>query len=156
MKIYTRGGDGGRTKLFGGVEVDKNDSRVDAYGTLDELNAHLGVVLALDPEDDLGTGDLVAVQEDLFVLGSRLAAARPERELARGTIPQLHTDRTAALEALGPGSSATVFWNSLGKELGDSTTIVAHVTSEIADHVANYHAGAAGGFGRGALSGRPP
>lgn len=99
MKIYTRRGDGGLTKLFGGVEVAKNDSRVDAYGTLDELNALLGLVLALDPEDGLGTGDLVAVQEDLFVLGSRLAAARPERELARGTIPQLHTDRTAELEA---------------------------------------------------------
>ena len=59
MKIYTRRGDGGRTKLFGGVEVAKNDSRVDAYGTLDELNALLGLVLALDPEDGLGTGDRI-------------------------------------------------------------------------------------------------
>ena len=99
MKIYTRKGDGGRTKLFGGVEVAKNDQQVDAYGTLDELNALLGVVLALDPDDRLGTGDLVVVQEDLFVLGSRLASARPERELARGTIPALPADRVAELEA---------------------------------------------------------
>lgn len=98
MKIYTRKGDAGRTKLFGGLEVAKSDPRVDAYGTLDELNALLGVVLCLDPEDRLGTRDLSAVQEDLFVLGSRLAAARPERELDRGTIPGLRADRVGELE----------------------------------------------------------
>lgn len=99
MKIYTRKGDGGRTRLFGGLEVTKADPRVEAYGTLDELNALLGVVLALDPADELGTGELAAVQEDLFVLGSRLAAARPQRELARGTIPGLPTRRIGELEA---------------------------------------------------------
>ncbi len=58
MKIYTRTGDGGRTKLFGGVEVSKQDLRVDAYGTLDELNAVLGTVLALDRDDEFGTGTI--------------------------------------------------------------------------------------------------
>lgn len=99
MKIYTRAGDGGRTKLFGGVEVFKHDRRVDAYGTLDELNAILGTVLALDPDDRLGTGALVSVQDDLFAIGSRLAAARPEWELARGTIPGLAAGRVGELEA---------------------------------------------------------
>ena len=99
MKIYTRKGDAGRTKLFGGLEVSKHDARVAAYGTLDELNASLGLALALDTEGDLGTADLRQVQEDLFVLGSRLAAARPEREIQRGTIPALHTGRLAELEA---------------------------------------------------------
>ncbi len=98
MKIYTRRGDTGRTKLFGGAEVSKSDARVEAYGTLDELNALLGVVLALDPDDALGTAELAGVQEDLFVLGSRLAAARPERELARGTIPALGAGRIGQLE----------------------------------------------------------
>jgi len=99
VKIYTRKGDTGRTKLFGGVEVSKHDARVAAYGTIDELNAVLGVVLALDPQGDLGTADLQQVQEDLFVLGSRLASARPEREVRRGTIPELGPGRIADLEA---------------------------------------------------------
>lgn len=99
MKIYTRKGDKGRTKLFGGLEVSKHDARVAAYGTLDELNAALGVVLALDPDGELGTADLKYVQEDLFVLGSRLAAARPDREIQRGAIPELEPGRIAALEA---------------------------------------------------------
>jgi cob(I)alamin adenosyltransferase len=81
------------------MEISKSDARVEAYGTLDELNAVLGTVLALDPSDQLGTIGLRKVQEDLFVLGSRLAAARPERELERGTIPTLPDDRIAELES---------------------------------------------------------
>ncbi len=99
MKIYTRRGDAGRTKLFGGLEVAKHDARVAAYGTFDELNAALGGVLSLDPDGDLGTANLQRVQEDLFILGSRLAAARPERELERGSIPGLVPGRIADLEA---------------------------------------------------------
>jgi cob(I)alamin adenosyltransferase len=99
MKIYTRKGDRGRTKLFGGDEVAKGDTRVEAYGTLDELNAALGVALSLDPDDTLGMGGLAAVQEDLLVIGSRLAAARPDRAMARGAIPVLPDGRVAELEA---------------------------------------------------------
>lgn len=98
MKIYTRMGDAGRTRLFGGADVSKDDRRVEAYGTLDELNAVLGTALALDPTDALGVGGLVQVQEDLFVIGSRLAAARPQRELSRGTIPGLEEARVTDLE----------------------------------------------------------
>jgi cob(I)alamin adenosyltransferase len=99
VKIYTRKGDAGRTQLFGGLEVSKHDARVSAYGTLDELNASLGLALALDAEEGLGTADLRRVQEDLFVLGSRLASARPDREIERGTIPALDPGRIADLEA---------------------------------------------------------
>jgi cob(I)alamin adenosyltransferase len=98
VKIYTRTGDGGRTKLFGGVEVSKQDLRVDAYGTLDELNAVLGTVLALDRDDEFGIGALGTVQEDLFAIGSRLAAARPERELTRRTIPGLARSPASRLD----------------------------------------------------------
>jgi cob(I)alamin adenosyltransferase len=99
VKIYTRKGDLGRTKLFGGVEVSKHDARVTAYGTLDELNAALGLAIALDAGEGLGTADLKRVQEDLFVLGSRLASARPDREIERGTIPALDPGRIGDLEA---------------------------------------------------------
>ena len=50
MKIYTRTGDAGQTGLFGGARVDKDDPRVEAYGTVDELNSCLGVVRALGAE----------------------------------------------------------------------------------------------------------
>jgi cob(I)alamin adenosyltransferase len=72
MKIYTRTGDDGTTGLFGGARVRKDDARVEAYGTVDELNAGLGVARAagLPPELDALLGQL---QEDLFVLGAELA-----------------------------------------------------------------------------------
>ncbi|MCG8469676.1 MAG: cob(I)yrinic acid a,c-diamide adenosyltransferase [Gemmatimonadetes bacterium] len=103
MKIYTRGGDGGQTTLIGGVRVDKDDPRVAAYGTVDELNATLGLALAFDEASSDGTGVLTpdeihAVQEDLFTIGARLAAIDPERAVRTGTIPTLAEDRTTALE----------------------------------------------------------
>ena len=72
MKIYTRTGDAGETSLFGGTRVSKADSRVDAYGEVDELNAWLGLVRAsrLDPDLDQ---PLVRIQQDLFALGAQLA-----------------------------------------------------------------------------------
>lgn len=99
MKIYTKTGDRGDTKLFGGVTVPKHDARVEAYGTVDELNAILGSVLALDPQGDLGTGGLVEVQSDLLTLGALLAAANPERAKKKHTLPELSPGRVAELEA---------------------------------------------------------
>jgi cob(I)alamin adenosyltransferase len=72
MKIYTRTGDRGETGLFGGARVAKNDPRVEAYGTLDELNAHLGFVRALGPPVDLAPL-LEQLQAGLFVLGAEVA-----------------------------------------------------------------------------------
>lgn len=99
MKIYTKAGDRGDTKLFGGVTVPKHDMRVEAYGTVDELNAILGSVIALDPEGDLGTGGLVEVQSDLLTLGALLAAADPERAKKKDTLPTISSSRVADLEA---------------------------------------------------------
>lgn len=104
MKIYTRGGDGGETGLLGGDRVPKSDPRVDAYGTVDELNASLGLALALDQGGLLDPGGLLdreaveQIQGDLFALGARLAAADPARERTRGTIPELGVPRIEALE----------------------------------------------------------
>ena len=76
MKIYTKTGDQGMTGLLGNRRVPKDDTRIDAYGTVDELNAMLGLVRAnsLDSEAD---GLLAAVQGDLFVVGSALADPAP-------------------------------------------------------------------------------
>ena len=81
MKIYTRTGDRGDTALFGGQRVPKDALRVEAYGTIDELNSVLGIVLAdsNDPEIELV---LKPIQSVLFDLGADLAtprsALRPE------------------------------------------------------------------------------
>ena len=53
MKIYTKTGDAGDTSLFGGKRVPKSSLRIDAYGTVDELNAQLGVVRALKPNAEV-------------------------------------------------------------------------------------------------------
>jgi cob(I)alamin adenosyltransferase len=72
MKLYTKTGDDGTTGLFGGARVKKASPRVEAYGTVDELNAVVGVARAarLDPESE---AVLARVQVDLFTLGAELA-----------------------------------------------------------------------------------
>ncbi len=72
MKIYTKTGDDGTTGLFGGARVKKASVRVDAYGTVDETNAAIGVARA-HGLDALSEGVLQKVQSDLFTLGAELA-----------------------------------------------------------------------------------
>ncbi len=95
MKLYTKTGDDGTTGLFGGVRVPKASTRVEAYGTVDETNAAIGVARthALGLTID---GVLAGVQEDLFVLGAELACA-PGRE-AKLRMRLLGTDDIERLE----------------------------------------------------------
>ncbi|HEY7724339.1 MAG TPA: cob(I)yrinic acid a,c-diamide adenosyltransferase [Anaeromyxobacteraceae bacterium] len=91
MKIYTKAGDGGETRLLGGVRVSKDDARVEAYGAVDELNAALGAAAAEIPRSGLdadgGLGAVLrAAQQRLFAVGSRLAAP-PGASAARGLPP---------------------------------------------------------------------
>jgi len=73
MKIYTKGGDKGETGLFGGERVLKDSLRIEAYGTVDELNSFIG--LALTEIKDAEIKELLKrIQNDLFTLGSDLAA----------------------------------------------------------------------------------
>lgn len=73
MKIYTKTGDHGDTTLFGGKKVSKAHLRVEAYGSLDELNAVLGIVQN-KPTPDAVSGLLTQVQSQLFNLGAELAS----------------------------------------------------------------------------------
>ena len=73
MKIYTRTGDAGETGLWGGHRVSKDALRVQAYGSVDETNAALGVVRAAGPLDPLLDRLLDQIQNDLFVVGADLA-----------------------------------------------------------------------------------
>lgn len=74
MKIYTRTGDDGTTGLLGAARVPKHDARVEAYGTVDELNASIGVAAASAPPAALAN-DLSAIQAALFRVGAELATA---------------------------------------------------------------------------------
>ena len=86
MKIYTRTGDQGQTGLFGGARVLKSDTRVAAYGDVDELNAALGVAVAMGV--DLEITDVIGkIQGALMALGARLAD--PGRGLASDKLPKL-------------------------------------------------------------------
>jgi cob(I)alamin adenosyltransferase len=87
--LYTRTGDQGTTSLVGGERVKKNSVRLEAYGTIDELSSHLGVVAAHRNCDALVGGHLQKVQNELFNLGSYLATAPVE-----GTEPKCVSEET--------------------------------------------------------------
>jgi cob(I)alamin adenosyltransferase len=72
MKIYTKTGDAGETGLFGGKRVSKDDLRIEAYGTTDELNAFIGQLIAQMKDEDV-VGLLLQIQNDIFVMGSMLS-----------------------------------------------------------------------------------
>lgn len=71
--VYTRGGDRGTTSLVGGTRVSKADPRLDAYGTVDELNSWLGLLLCSETVAALAGKTLHSVQNRLFDIGSMLA-----------------------------------------------------------------------------------
>lgn len=109
MKIYTKTGDCGTTGLFAGPRVDKDHPRIEAYGSVDELNSAMGVVIAQLqttptsangssgqdlPDADEISGWLGEVQHDLFAMGAELATPEP----AKHGMCLLTPDRTTALE----------------------------------------------------------
>ncbi len=91
MKIYTRTGDTGETSLFGGTRVAKNDPRIDAYGTVDELNAFIGVARASWPRSPIDAL-LGEIQSDLFDVGAQLASPGSTQ------FPGVNPERVTALE----------------------------------------------------------
>ncbi len=107
-KVYTRGGDGGFTSLGGGQRVGKNSPRVEAYGTVDELNSVIGAARAVglaDALDDL----LSTVQNDLFDLGADLCVLEEDKNeerraagIGRSHVEALEETIDRMTEKLGP------------------------------------------------------
>lgn len=89
-KIYTKTGDTGRTRLGDMSEVDKHDARVEAYGTVDEANATLGLAIAALGEDEALKAIFLRIQNDLFDLGADLCV--PDRGQAFEWEPLRVTD----------------------------------------------------------------
>ena len=103
-KIYTKHGDGGTTRLVGGQEVAKDSLRIEAYGTVDELNSIIGIVRVQLGESQASPeirgrfeAWLKQVQNDLFNLGSDLATRIDDRWDGQPVIEEPHV---AALETL--------------------------------------------------------
>jgi cob(I)alamin adenosyltransferase len=130
-RIYTRTGDGGQTRLGDGAAVAKADARVEAYGTVDELNAALGLVRAsggLVPATDRL---LLRVQNDLFDLGADLCRPQPEDEaeaaalrVTPGQAAGLERDIDRVNAGLGtlrsfvlPGGSMAAAWLHLARTI---------------------------------------
>ena len=89
MKIYTKAGDNGMTSLCDGSRLSKDNMRIEAYGTLDELNANIGLLLSMLQADSSknivtpvakATNLLIEIQENLFVIGGELARAEIKSE----------------------------------------------------------------------------
>jgi cob(I)alamin adenosyltransferase len=93
LKIYTKTGDAGMTGLLGSGRYAKDEPRIEAYGSVDELNATIGSVRAAKPHDEIDRM-LARVQNDLFVVGSALADPDPEGRFHNAVDP----DMTAQLE----------------------------------------------------------
>jgi cob(I)alamin adenosyltransferase len=101
MKIYTKTGDKGTTALFGGTRVAKHHIRIESYGTVDELNSHIGLIR--DQEIDARSKEtLIHIQDRLFTLGAILATD-PEKTLLKSgkerlNIPKIIEDDILLLE----------------------------------------------------------
>ena len=106
MKIYTKKGDQGSTGLIGGTRVSKGDVRIEAYGTVDELNSYIGLISTM-PIDNLYILQLQEIQDRLFTIGSHLAAD-PEKskmqlpDLLEVDVEKLENWMDAMDEALAP------------------------------------------------------
>ncbi|WP_060873813.1 cob(I)yrinic acid a,c-diamide adenosyltransferase [Myroides odoratus] len=101
MKIYTKTGDRGTTALFGGTRVPKNHVRIEAYGTVDELNSYIGLIR--DQEiPALEKQTLLAIQHHLFTVGAILATDPQKAVLKNGkerlNIPKITPDTLVFLE----------------------------------------------------------
>ena len=96
-KVYTRTGDDGTTGLVGGARVPKESLRLEAYGTVDELNSHIGMALAIGLCERLAA-ELPAIQNQLFDLGADLAT--PATSQARHPVPTVQRRHIEALETL--------------------------------------------------------
>ena len=81
IKVYTRRGDKGMTDLVGGVRISKTDVRLEAYGTVDELSSHLGLLAAMLPEGDELRTLVVRIQNNLFNVCTHLATDQSQTPL---------------------------------------------------------------------------
>lgn len=104
MKIYTKTGDKGTTSLIGGTRVPKHHVRIEAYGTVDELNSWIGVIRDSISEEKTKSL-LIQIQNQLFTIGSHLAS---DPEKSHMKLPEITEEHVLALENEMDAIDATV------------------------------------------------
>jgi ATP:cob(I)alamin adenosyltransferase len=97
-KVYTRGGDAGQTSLLGGIRVDKDDARIEVYGTLDEGTSMLGMARATTQYDDL-CRHIIDIQGELIPIMAEVAYVKGEKEL-KFDVPQVKPEQVSRLEGI--------------------------------------------------------
>lgn len=120
MKLYTKTGDKGETSIIGKDRIDKDDIRIEAYGTVDELNSVVGLaILRVSSEIK---DDLIQIQSLLFEIGSELASIKPRNTICEEDIGNLESlidqavDQTPALKSfILPGGSEGSSWLHLAR-----------------------------------------
>jgi cob(I)alamin adenosyltransferase len=96
MKIYTKTGDNGTTALFGGTRVSKHHIRIESYGTIDELNSHLGLIRDQDINNDY-KALLIEIQHKLFTIGAILATD-PEKAILKNGKDRLNIEKISSTD----------------------------------------------------------
>ena len=95
LKIYTKTGDKGETSLIGGTRVPKHHIRIESYGTVDELNSHIGLIRDQDI-DQHSKNILIEIQDRLFTIGASLAS---DPQKSKMKIPDLKEEDVVLLES---------------------------------------------------------
>lgn len=102
MKIYTKTGDKGKTSLLGGQRVEKNHPKLICYGTIDELNSHIGLLIQFMRSEKLNADksmrSLLEIQNQLFIVGSHVACL-DEEDRVKFKLPELKSEIVESLEA---------------------------------------------------------
>lgn len=90
--LYTGTGDKGKTSLVGGQRVDKTDIRIEAYGTVDELNSYIGLIASYAEGDEKIYPELIKIQHRLFDIGAELATLTPPEQQPANDVSEIHIE----------------------------------------------------------------
>lgn len=151
MKIYTKQGDSGETSLYGGTRVLKSNARIQAYGTVDELNSACGLILSFEPSTRIHE-ILSEIQNQLFVLGADLATpmdgslridrvTEAEVEQLEKWIDELEETNPPLKNFILPGGSPSGAFLHLARTVcrrAEREAILASNTETISEHAIRY------------------
>ncbi len=126
MKVYTKTGDTGTTSLVGGKRVPKDCARLESYGTIDELNAQVGLLLTYVSEP-VDRETLIGIQNNLFVIGAQLATEAPQ--VPSVTITSV--DVTKLEQSIDAASEGLPKWRGFTLPGGCRPAALAHVCRTI-------------------------
>lgn len=125
MKVYTKKGDTGTTQLIGGTRVPKSSLKIEAYGTVDELNSHIGLIRD-QKISDARVNELLEIQDRLFTIGSLLAAttdskmqlpliAESDVEYLENAIDEMESTLEPMKSFVLPGGHTTVSFTHIAR-----------------------------------------